>query len=143
MNAKIKMVIRLLIVAGSGSSAVAQLLDRHLQNYESVVRDSLVAFGDLPEPASVYSREIIALNKDRIYVYEVGVTMSHGYRRLAILHKSTLYVLKGKIIESDTKLLYSILKKSTHYYKMSTFVRLVDSIDSIFKYNIHPPWKRE
>lgn len=125
-------------------NANAQLLDKELRPYESIIRDSLETYGDIRgERVDIYSRKIGSLIQDRIVVFEIGLTVSHGYKRLAILSNQKLFIQKGVSIENEIDFLRSIFLKSKYCYKLSDYIELDKKINYIYQFNKSPPWKKD
>jgi hypothetical protein len=126
----------------------AQLLDIELNRYSNLICDSLKLFEAVDSTRScaeinelIYSRRI-KLNISVVKYYEIGLTVSHGYKYIGILRGTHFKLLRSKdFLKEYSEIINSLQIDNTKVY-LSKMCNFLMEIKGVYDYNLNPPWRR-
>lgn len=130
------------------SQMKAQLLDIELDKYSNIICDSLKKFNEIDSSRTcveikqlMYSRKI-KLNVGTVSYYEIGLTVSHGYKYLGIFDGKIFKILKSKDFTEDYLEIIKPFLTKKDKTDLNSFYFFWTEIKELYDYNINPPWKK-
>jgi hypothetical protein len=126
----------------------AQLLDLPLKKHKleivQFIKNNGGVIDTLQELNTVtdllYSRKLKQFTRDKVAFYEMGLTVSHGYKYLAILNNEKLTMLKTRDFSYDFKIIIAVLKNIKAIQKLDEVALFLSDVKDIYDYNSNPPW---
>jgi len=91
----------------------------------------------------IYSRELNSFLNKKIIYYEMGLTVSHGYKYLAILHNRELNILLTSKFADEFRNIINPLNRINKFIKSNEVLNCLLRVNELYDYNLNPPWKKE
>lgn len=131
------------------TSIKAQLVDLELMKYTNVMCDSLKLFGEIGSNRSfievnklIYSRQI-KLNISTVKYYEIGLTVSHGYKYIGVLSSESFKLLRSRDFSKEySEIINPLLVDKKTKILLTDIGVFFKEIKEIYDYNLNPPWKK-
>lgn len=128
----------------------AQLLDIELSRYSNLICDSLKLFEAVDSTRScaeinelIYSRQIdYKLNVSVVKYYEIGLTVSHGYKYIGILRGTHFKLLRCNDFLNEYSDIINSLQIDNTKVNLSTMCDFLMEIKKMYDYNLNPPWRK-
>lgn len=128
----------------------AQLLDVELHGFSNIICDSLKKFGEVDSTRScieikklIYSRQI-ELNISTVKYYEIGLTVSHGYKFVGILSNRGFMLLRSKDFSDEySEIINPFLVDENAKVFLTSLCVFFKDIKDIYDYNVNSPWKKK
>ena len=133
------------------NEAKSQILDKPLNNYKKFIWQKFNSYGEIDDTSKkfsdienlIYSRELNKPAKDiKIRYFEIGLTVSHGYKYVGILSKGKLSILPSRNFANEYDSIKIPLQKLNIDFRGRRYISFLRDIKNIYNYNFAPPWKR-
>ena len=129
----------------------AQTLDKSLLKHQQfffnflkkqrAIDDTSTKFSEVKE--LMYSRELNNFLNKKVIYYEMGLTVSHGYKYLGILQNGKLHILLTKKFADEFIDIINPLKKINKFIKTDEVLKCLIQIKDLYDHNLNPSWKKE